>query len=318
MESEFAIAPMLDVTDRHFRMFMRRLSARAKLYTEMKTCGAVLHGERARILGFDERERPLALQLGGAVPRELAACARIAAREGYDEINLNIGCPSARVRHARFGACLMAEPELVAECVTAMRDASPLAVTVKTRIGIDHLDSYDHLAAFVTRVADAGCEHFIIHARIALLDGLNPKQNRNVPPLKYERVYRLKRDFPRLRFSLNGGVTTIDSAREHMRMLDGVMIGREARRDPWLLHRAEREIFGGAKPLTRAGAVRAHLPYIEQQLTRGVTLRRLIMPMLGVYHGRACARIWRRKLSESAAQKSAGAEAVEAALAVVE
>jgi len=315
MTPEISIAPMLDVTDRHFRMFMRALSARVKLYTEMKTCGAVLHGERERMLGFDRRERPLAIQLGGAEPGELAHCARLAEEAGYDEVNLNVGCPSARVQSGRFGACLMAEPELVARCVAAMRAAVALPVTVKTRIGIDRRDRYAHLADFVARVAEAGCAHFIVHARKAWLRGLSPKENRNLPPLQYERVYRLKRQFPELLFSLNGGVKTPEDARRHLQRVDGVMIGREAQRDPWMLRRAEHALFGGAPAaVTRAAVVRAHLPYIEQQLARGVGLRRLILPMVGLYHGRPRARAWRRHLSEAAIRRGAGAEVVVDAL----
>jgi len=298
-------------------MFMRALSARVKLYTEMKTCGAVLHGERERILGFDRRERPLAIQLGGAEPGELAQCASLAEEAGYDEVNLNVGCPSSRVQSGRFGACLMAEPALVARCVAAMRAAVALPVTVKTRIGIDRRDRYAHLAEFVARVAEAGCAHFIIHARKAWLEGLSPKENRNLPPLQYERVYRLKREFPGLRFSLNGGVKTPEDARRHLRLVDGVMVGREAQRDPWMLRRAEHALFGDAAipaAMTRAAVARAHLPYIEQQLARGVRLRRLILPMLGLYHGRPRARAWRRHLSEAAVRPGAGLEVVAEAL----
>ncbi len=324
---EFAVAPMLDVTDRHFRMFMRTLSPRVKLYTEMKTCGAVLHGERERILGFDRRERPLAIQLGGADPDELARCAGIAEQAGYDEVNLNVGCPSARVQSGRFGACLMAEPALVARCVAAMRAAVALPVTVKTRIGIDRRDHYAHLAEFVARVAEAGCAHFIIHARKAWLNGLSPKENRNVPPLKYERVYRLKKDFPELRFSLNGGVQTAEDARRHLQLVDGVMIGREAQRDPWMVRRAERALFDRAPENTsaaendaaaRAEVARAHLPYVERQLARGVGLRRLILPMVGLFRGLPRARVWRRHLSEAAARRGVGVEVVLEALALAE
>lgn len=319
---EFSVAPMLDVTDRHCRMFLRLLSARMKLYTEMTVDNALIHGERARFLDFDPRERPLALQLAGADPARLAACARLAADAGYDEVNLNIGCPSARVQNARFGACLMAEPALVADCVAAMRAAADIPVTVKTRTGIDHRDSYEHLAEFVDRVAQGGCTHFIIHARKAWLHGLSPKQNRQVPALHYERVYRLKRDFPAIRFTINGGITTLAQARAHLMHVDGVMIGREARAHPWMLSAVDREIFDAQiqpdAPPTRAGVVRAYLPYIERQLARGVYLRRLTRPLLGLFRGQPGARHWRRHLSEHAPKRGAGAEVVCEALRLVE
>jgi len=328
---EFSVAPMLDVTDRHCRMFLRLLSARAKLYTEMTVDNALIHGDRARFLAFDPRERPLVIQLAGADPGRLATCARMAAAADFDEINLNIGCPSARVQNARFGACLMAEPKLVADCVAAMRAAVSIPVTVKTRTGIDHRDSYEHLAEFVDCVAQGGCERFIIHARKAWLQGLSPKQNREVPALQYARVYRLKRDFPRLRIVINGGITTLDEAREHLRHVDGVMIGRQARERPWLLSAVDREIFdapspspspspsnANASPRTRADVVRAYLPYIEQQRARGVHLRHLTRPLLSLFHGQPGARHWRRHLTEHARTPSAGADVVYHALRLVE
>lgn len=321
---EFSVAPMLDVTDRHCRMFLRLLSARAKLYTEMTVDNALIHGDRARFLDFDPRERPLAIQLAGAEPARLAKCARLAAAAGYDEINLNIGCPSARVQNAKFGACLMAEPKLVADCVAAMRDAVDIPVTVKTRAGIDHLDSYEHLAAFVAQVAQGGCRRFIIHARKAWLHGLSPKQNRQAPKLQYARVYRLKRDFPALVIIINGGITTLKDARAHLQHVDGVMVGREARERPWLLSAVDREIFhasphqADAPPPTRADAVRAYLPYIEQQLARGVHLRHLARPLMSLFHGQPGARHWRRHLSEHTRAPGAGTETVYHALRFVE
>ncbi|MGI9311385.1 MAG: tRNA dihydrouridine(20/20a) synthase DusA [bacterium] len=325
MPVEFSVAPMLDVTDRHFRIFLRPLSRRMRLYTEMKTCGAILHGERERFLGFDARERPLALQLGGADPDELAACARLADAAGYDEVNLNVGCPSARVKSGEFGACLMAQPDRVARCVEAMRAAianDAVAVTVKTRIGIDDRDSYQHLTEFIARVAAGGCAHFIIHARKAWLNGLSPKQNRSVPPLDYPRVYRLKRDFPDLRFTINGGITTLREARAHLRHADGVMIGREARCNPWMLRAVDQIIFNDSDradaPRTRADAVRAYLPHVERQLARGTRLAPMIRPMLGLFHGAPRARSWRRHLSENAHRRGAGVEVIEHALRLVQ
>lgn len=319
---EFSVAPMLDVTDRHCRMFLRLLSARVKLYTEMTVGNALIHGDRARFLDFDPRERPLAIQLAGADPAQLAMCASLAERAGFDEINLNIGCPSARVQNARFGACLMAEPETVANCVAAMRAAVGIPVTVKTRTGIDHRDSYEHLAEFVDRVAQSGCAHFIIHARKAWLHGLSPKQNRSVPALQYARVYRLKRDFPAVHFTINGGITTLDEARAHLQHVDGVMIGREARERPWLLRAVDREIFHAPPPtdapLTRVDAVRAYLPYIDRQLARGVYLRHLTRPLLSLFHGQPGARHWRRHLTEHTRAQGAGAEVVCDALRFVE
>ena len=324
---KFSVAPMMDVTDRHCRMFLRLLSGRMMLYTEMKTSGAILHGERERFLGHDRREHPLAIQLAGADPAQLAQCALLAEQAGYDEVNLNIGCPSERVKNGRFGACLMAEPDLVSRCVAAMRaalrDTNPLAVTVKTRIGIDHHDSYEYLAEFIDRVAQGGCRHFIIHARKAWLQGLSPKENRMVPTLCYERVYRLKRDFPDIRFTINGGIKTLEQALEHLRYVDGVMIGREAYRDPWMLRQVDRVIFNDPNAestavKTRADIVKAYLPYLEQQLARGVSLRHIARPLFGLFHGQPGARSWRRVLSEHGAKKGAGLEVIHEALKLVE
>lgn len=320
---EFSVAPMLAVTDRHCRMFLRLLCARMKLYTEMQVCGAIIHGERARFLDFDPRERPLAIQLAGAEPAQLALCARLAEEAGYDEVNLNVGCPSARVKNGRFGACLMAEPERVARCVAAMREAVSIPVTVKSRIGIDDHDSYDYLAGFIARVARGGCAHFIIHARKAWLHGLSPKENRLIPALRYDRVYRLKRDFPGIRFTINGGIKTLDEALGHLRRVDGVMIGREACRHPWMLSAVDRVIFNAPNaaaraPRTRADVVDAYLPYIEQQLARGIHLRHLVRPMLGLFHGQPGARGWRRQLSTHGGTPRAGPAVIEAALKSVD
>ncbi|MDJ0969872.1 MAG: tRNA dihydrouridine(20/20a) synthase DusA, partial [Kiloniellales bacterium] len=235
---------MMDWTDRHCRYLLRLISRRTLLYTEMVPTGAVLHGDRARFLGFDPAERPLALQLGGAEPEDLAACARLAEAEGYDEVNLNVGCPSDRVQHARFGACLMAEPALVARCIAAMQDAVGIPVTVKSRIGIDDQDDYVDLLRFVDSVASVGCRSFTVHARKAWLEGLSPKQNREIPPLNYERVYRLKAERPDLEIVINGGIRSLDEAEAHLARVDGVMIGRAAYQDPYLLAEADRRLFG--------------------------------------------------------------------------
>ena len=267
---------MLDWTDRFFRFFARQISRRVLLYTEMVTTGALIHGDRERHLRFDPAEHPLALQLGGSDPRELATCAGIGEAWGYDEINLNVGCPSDRVQSGRFGACLMAEPRLVADGVAAMRDAVSLPITVKHRIGIDERDSYDELRDFVGTVAEAGCGVFIVHARKAWLQGLSPRENREVPPLRYDRVTRLKRDFPELRIVINGGVTSLDQTESLLRELDGVMIGREAYHNPWLLADADRRIFGVAGPQpSRHEVLERFIPFAERELAGGVPLGRL-------------------------------------------
>ena len=307
---------MLDWTDRFFRYLARRISRHTLLYTEMVTTGALLHGDPGRLLRFDPAEHPVALQLGGSDPEALAAAARLGENWGYDEIDLNLGCPSDRVQSGRFGACLMAEPGLVAECIGAMREAVTVPVTVKHRIGIDHQDSYEALSHFVETLARAGCRTFIVHARKAWLQGLSPKENREVPPLDYARVHRLKRDFPHLEIVINGGITDLDTAEAQLRHLDGVMIGRAAYHDPWLLAEADRRLFGDPHPLPdRRSVVREMLPFIERELARGVRLNRITRHMLGLFHGRPGARAWRRLLSERAHLPGAGIELLEAALA---
>jgi tRNA-dihydrouridine synthase A len=315
LDRKLSVAPMMDRTNRHERYFLRLISRRALLYTEMISASAVLRGDRARLLGYDPLERPLALQVGGAEPEALAAVARIAEDMGYDEINLNVGCPSDRVRQARFGACLMAEPELVARCVAAMGQAADLPVTVKTRTGIDWRDSYEDLAGFVGTVAGAGCRSFAIHARKAWLRGLSPKENREVPPLDYDRVYRLKRDFPDLEIVLNGGVQDLDQTEEHLARVDGVMIGRAAYQDPYVLAEADRRVFGDPSPVpSREEVVRALLPYAERQCARGVPVKAITRHILGLFNGRPGARLWRRSLSEEAHRPGAGPEVIEEAL----
>ncbi len=307
---------MMDWTDRHCRVFLRLITRRALLYTEMIPTGAILHGDRDRFLGFDPSEKPLALQLGGADPVELAACARFAAERGYDEVNLNVGCPSDRVQNARFGACLMAEPELVARCVGAMLEAADLPVTVKTRIGIDDRDSYRDLARFVAAVRGAGCRSFTIHARKAWLQGLSPKQNREVPPLDYQRVTRLKQDFPELEIVLNGGITSLEAAADHLSRVDGVMIGRAAYQSPYLLAEVDRRFLADPRPpRARDEVVEALLPYAEAQLARGVPVKRLTRHVLGLYNGLPGARRWRRTLSEQAHKPDAGPEVLRLAQA---
>jgi len=306
---------MMDWTDRHCRFFLRLLTRRTLLYTEMVTTGAALRGDRERLLAHDPAERPLALQLGGSDPAGLAQAARIAAEFGYDEVNLNVGCPSDRVRSGRFGACLMAEPALVADCVAAMRAAVDLPITVKTRIGIDDRDSYDELAKFVGRVAEGGCRIFIVHARKAWLTGLSPRENREIPPLRHDIVHRLKRDFPALIIVLNGGLTGLDQVAEHLRHVDGAMIGRAAYENPYLLAEVDRRFWGSARPApSRHDIIREMLPYVECQLQRGTPLRCMTRHLLGLFQSVPGARAWRRYLSEHAHRPGADAGVLDAAL----
>ncbi|UQY43824.1 tRNA dihydrouridine(20/20a) synthase DusA [Mixta hanseatica] len=314
----FSIAPMLDWTDRHCRYFHRQLTRNTLLYTEMVTTGAIIHG-KGDYLAYNEAEHPVALQLGGSDPVALAQCAQLAQARGYDEINLNVGCPSDRVQNGRFGACLMGEAALVADCIKAMRDVVSIPVTVKTRIGIDDQDSYEFLCDFIGTVAQqGGCDTFIIHARKAWLSGLSPKENREIPPLDYPRVYQLKRDFPQLTMAINGGVKTLEEAQEHLRHLDGVMMGREAYQNPGLLAQVDRVLFGSAAPdADPVAVVRAMYPYIEQELAQGTYLGHVTRHMLGLFQGIPGARQWRRYLSENAHKPGAGIEVVEKALSLV-
>jgi tRNA-dihydrouridine synthase A len=303
----FCVAPMMDWTDRHCRAFHRILTRRARLYTEMVTAPAVIHGDRARLLALGESEHPVALQLGGADPAALAEAAAIGEAFGYDEINLNVGCPSDRVQEGRFGACLMAEPELVAACVAAMRARVSVPVTVKCRIGIDAQDDEAGLARFVAVVADAGCRTFIVHARKAWLEGLSPKENREVPPLDYARVYRLKAARPDLGIVLNGGIADLDAAEAHLQHVDGVMLGRAAYQTPYILADVDRRFFGiKAPPLTRTQAIEALLPHIARHLQAGGRLNNVARHVLGLYHGQPRARAFRRHLSELAVKDGAG------------
>ena len=318
LDRRLSIAPMMDCTDRHCRYFLRLIARRALLYTEMIPTGAILHGPRTRVLRFDPAEHPVALQLGGADPDELARAAEFGATWGYDEINLNVGCPSDRVQSARFGACLMAEPALVAECVRAMRQAVGVPVTVKTRIGIDAQDSYDFLRRFVETVAQAGCGTVIVHARKAWLSGLSPKENREIPPLRYGLVHRLKLDFPELEVILNGGIRTLEQARAELARVDGLMLGREAYQNPYPLAAWERALYGTADPLPERAQIIEHLlPYVEQELAAGTPLRAISRHILGLFNGLPGARAWRRHLSEAAHREGAGPEVLIEALAQI-
>lgn len=299
IDRRLSVAPMMDRTDRHDRYFLRHLSPSALLYSEMITTGALLHGDRERFLRFDPAEHPVALQLGGAEPEALARCAVLGQAQGFDEINLNVGCPSDRVQQARFGACLMTEPALVAACVAAMRAEVDVPVTVKTRIGVDDRDSWDEFLGFVETVAAAGCEVFIVHARKAWLQGLSPKENREIPPLSYETVYRLKEVFPELCVVINGGITTADQMRAHLDRVDGVMIGRAAYENPWLLAEIERDILGGQPPDSRLQALDPYLAYIDRETGRNVPLYAMARHALGLFHGQRGARAWRRHITEN-------------------
>lgn len=316
--ARFSVAPMLDWTDRHCRYFHRILSKNALLYTEMVTTGAIIHG-KGDFLAFNEEEHPVALQLGGSNPADLATCAKLAAERGYDEINLNVGCPSDRVQNGRFGACLMGEAELVAQCVAAMKEVVDIPVTVKTRIGIDEQDSYEFLVDFVRTVSEkGGCDNFTIHARKAWLSGLSPKENREIPPLDYPRVYQLKKDFPHLTMAINGGIKSLEEAEAHLKFMDGVMIGREVYQSPYLLADVDRRLFGCDAPvIKRSDAVKAMFPYIEAELSKGTYLNHISRHMLGLFQNMPGARQWRRYISENAHKPGAGIEVLEAALAKI-
>jgi tRNA-dihydrouridine synthase A len=296
-----SVAPMMDWTDRHCRLFHRQITRHSWLYTEMVTTGALLHGDVPRHLDYSQEEHPLALQLGGSDPADLAASARLGQQWGYDEINLNCGCPSERVQKGAFGACLMAEPQLVADCVKAMRDAVSIDVTVKHRIGIDDIDSYDFVRDFVGTIADAGCNTFIVHARNAVLKGLSPKENREIPPLRYERAYQLKLDFPELEIIINGGIKSLPEIDLHLQHVDGVMLGREAYHNPSLMAAFDARYYNdAAPPKTRAQVVQAMLPYIRAQLTAGgPRLNSITRHMLGLMAGLPGARAFRQRLSDS-------------------
>ena len=314
----FSVAPMMEWTDRHCRYFLRLISKHTLLYTEMVTAEAILRGDRARLLGFDPAEHPVALQLGGSEPDKLGEASRIGAEFGYDEINLNVGCPSDRVQSGRFGACLMAEPELVAECIAAMQAAVSVPITVKCRIGIDDQDAEASLDRFIDTVAEAGCTIFIVHARKAWLQGLSPKENRDVPPIDYGRVWRLKARRPELTIIINGGIETIIAAESHLAHVDGVMLGRAAYADPYLLAEVDREIFGSDEtPPSRLEVLDRFVPYIEAELGKGQRLNQMTRHILGLFHGQPRARAFRRHLAENAHLDGAGIEVLKAARQIV-
>lgn len=298
MDRRIAIAPMIDCTDRHCRYFLRLISRHVLLYTEMITAKALLHGDTHRFLSHDPAEHPVAFQLGGSDPRELAVCAKKVEEAGFDEVNLNVGCPSDRVQSGMFGACLMAHPDLVADCIAAMKSSVKIPVTVKTRIGIDDRDSYEHLHDFVAKVSHAGCQVFIIHARKAWLKGLSPKENREIPPLRYDIAAMLKQDFPHLTIILNGGINTLDEIATHLTTFDGVMIGRAAYSNPYLLSDFDQRFYHATHPIPTREEILANLqPYIEKHTRSGIYAKSITRHILGLYQGQPGARAWRRKLS---------------------
>jgi tRNA-dihydrouridine synthase A len=300
LDRRLSVAPMMDWTDRHCRYFHRLLAPAALLYTEMVTTGAVLHGDRERLLGYSQEEHPLALQLGGSDPADLAACAVIARDRGYDEVNLNVGCPSDRVQRGRFGACLMLEPALVTDCVRSMRDAVDIPVTVKTRLGVDDCYSYDYFSDFVGKVLESGCDTFIVHARKAWLSGLSPKENRDIPELRYDWVLRLKQEHPELTLSINGGITTVEQALDLLQPLDGVMLGRAAYHNPWILSELQSALFGTPGVLDRDEAVDLMSRYLARQTALGVPAKNISRHLLGLFQGLPGAKRWRRYISENA------------------
>ena len=314
--NKFSIAPMLDWTDKHCRYFHRILTKQTLLYTEMVTTGAILYG-KGDYLAFNEQEQPVSLQLGGSDPIALAKCAKLAEERGYNEINLNVGCPSDRVQNGMFGACLMGKADLVANCIDAMQKEVNIPVTVKTRIGIDNQDSYSFLCEFIEKVMPY-TDTFIVHARKAWLSGLSPKENREVPPLDYERVYQLKRDYPQLTIAINGGIKTIEEIKHHLNYVDGVMVGREAYQNPMLLTQIDQQIFGDDTPIIDPiVAIQTLYPYIETQLSQGGQLNHIMRHILGIFNGRKGAKQWRRYLSENAHKPGAGIEVVEHALTFI-
>lgn len=313
-----SIAPMMDRTDRHFRYFMRQITRRTLLYTEMVTSAAIIHGDRDRLLGFSPEEKPLVLQVGGDNPLELAECARIAEGMGYDQINLNVGCPSDRVQNGNFGACLMAQPERVARGVEAMIQAVTIPVTVKHRIGIDECDRYEDMANFVRIVSEAGCQHFSVHARKAWLQGLSPKENRTVPPLRYSDVHRLKQEFPQLFIEINGGFTSLEQVQEQLKFVDAVMIGRAAYDNPYLFAQVDCQIFGqeGIAP-TRHQVAEGMLDYIDHWVAKGLKLNKITRHILQLFSGQPGSRAWKRHLTEKSCIPGVGSEVMREALAKV-
>lgn len=318
-QNKFSVAPMMEWTDRHDRSFLRMISAHALLYTEMVTSAALVRGGRLDLLDFNAAEHPIALQLGGSEPEELAQACRIAQDYGYDEVNLNVGCPSDRVQSGSFGACLMKEPDLVARCVEAMQAATSMPVTVKCRIGVDDQVEQDALPNLITQVREAGCTSFAVHARKAWLKGLSPKENRTVPPLNYPLVYDMKKRFAELEIVINGGITTLDETAEHLTHVDGVMMGRAAYETPYVLAEVDQRFFASTAPVrTRHEIIERFLPYIEERLSEGVPLHAMTRHILGLFHGEKGARAWRRHLSTYAVKKDAGLHTVREALALID
>jgi len=314
---DISVAPMMDWTDRHDRYFLRLIAPDIKLYTEMITAQALKHGDVARLLQFHANEKPVVLQLGGSDPILLAQAAKLGEEWGYDEINLNCGCPSPRVSKGNFGACLMLEPSLVADCVAAMHANIAIPVTVKCRIGVDHEDSYEALQFFISQIAEAGCKTFIIHARKAWLSGLSPKENREIPPLRYDVAAQVKKDFPNLKIILNGGIKNLFQLEEHLQTFDGVMIGREAYHNPYFLSQIQAKYFTDKPILARKQVIEKFLPYVGDQLQNGVKLSNITRHILGLFHGMPGAASWRRYISEHAPRPNAGTEVIEAALQFV-
>lgn len=318
LDRRFNVAPMLDWSDLHERYFLRLISKHTLLYTEMVTTGALIHGDRQRYLKFNPEEHPVAMQLGGSDPTDLSECAKMVEDMGYDEININVGCPSERVQRGSFGACLMAEPELIAECVEQMRQIVDIPITVKHRIGIDDKDSYAELQHFIRTVASGGCESFIIHARKAWLKGLSPKQNRDIPPLKYDVVYQIKCDFPDLDIVINGGIKTLAECQQHLEHVDGVMMGREVYHNPYILAELDKTLYGADTPLlTRKQILQQFIPYVEDQLSQGVYLKHMSRHLLGLFQGISGAKAWRRHISENSYKVGASIEVLEDAASLV-
>jgi len=312
-----SVAPMMDWTDRHCRYFHRLLAPSALLYTEMVTTGAIIHGDADRFLAYNPEEHPLALQLGGSDPEDLVTCARIAEQRGFDEINLNVGCPSDRVQRGSFGACLMLEPDLVRDCMSAMLDAVDIPVTIKTRLGVDDHESYEFVSDFVGRVAESGCSVFIMHARKAVLAGLSPKQNRDVPALHYDWVYRLKKESPGLQIVINGGIETVESAAGHLQHVDGVMLGRVAYHNPWVLAECQQRFFPDQLDTCREDIIDSMNVYIERQVGAGTAVKHISRHLLGLFQGMPGARAWRRYLSENAFKNDNNMDLLSEALAAM-
>ncbi|GGK57919.1 tRNA dihydrouridine(20/20a) synthase DusA [Amphritea balenae] len=317
LKRTFCVAPMMEWTDRHCRYFHRLISQNAVLYTEMVTTGALIHGDNERFLRFNPEEQPVALQLGGSNPEDLTRCTRMAEDFGYNEVNLNVGCPSDRVQNNMIGACLMAHPQLVAECLYKMQQAVAIPVTVKHRLGIDDMDSYEQLYQFVATVSESGCKTFIIHARKAILKGLSPKENRDIPPLKYEWAYKIKQEFPDLEILINGGIKTLEECRTHLQHTDGVMVGREAYHNPYMMAEVDALYNPDAATKSRIEIIEQMYPYIEEQLRQGVFLGHMTRHLLGLFHAQRGGRQFRRYLSENAHRTGADVDVLKQAVAKV-